>query len=39
MIRTYRLYTGADGDSHVEVGSVAGEQVVGARSHFVADPT
>jgi quercetin dioxygenase-like cupin family protein len=32
MIRAYRLYTGADGDSHVEVGSVTGEQVVGAQS-------
>jgi hypothetical protein len=32
VIRAYRLYTGTDGDSHVEVGSVTGEQVVGAQS-------
>jgi quercetin dioxygenase-like cupin family protein len=32
VIRAYRLYTGADGDSHVEVGSVTGKQVVGAQS-------
>jgi quercetin dioxygenase-like cupin family protein len=32
MIRAYRLYTGADGDSHVEVGSVRGGEVVGAQS-------
>ena len=32
MIRAYRLYTGADGDSHVEVGSVTGGEVVGAQS-------
>ena len=32
MIRAYRLYTGADGDSHVEVGRVSGGDVVGAKS-------
>jgi quercetin dioxygenase-like cupin family protein len=32
VIRAYRLYTGADGDSHVEVGSVTGGEVVGAQS-------
>lgn len=32
MIRAYRLYTGADGDSHVERGSIAEESLVAAES-------
>jgi quercetin dioxygenase-like cupin family protein len=32
VIRAYRLYTGADGDSHVEVGSVSAAEVIGAQS-------
>ena len=32
MIRAYRLYTGTDGNSHVESGSVNGAKLVGAKS-------
>lgn len=32
MIRAYRLYTGSDGDSHVERGSVTGGELVQAES-------
>jgi len=32
MIRAYRLYTGPDGDSHVERGSIVGGQLVDAES-------
>ncbi len=32
MIRAYRLYTGPDGDSHVERGSISGEALVAAES-------
>jgi quercetin dioxygenase-like cupin family protein len=32
VIRTYRLSTGPDGDSHVERGSVSGDALVGAES-------
>ncbi len=32
MIRAYRLYTGADGNSHVERGSVRGDALVQAES-------
>lgn len=35
MIRAYRLYTGADGDSHVTIGSLRPDVLVNARSiHF-----
>ena len=32
MIRAYRLYTGPDGNSHVERGSITGGQLVDAES-------
>jgi quercetin dioxygenase-like cupin family protein len=32
MIRAYRLYTGADGNSHVEVGSMRSKALVQAHS-------
>ncbi len=32
MIRAYRLYTGSDGNSHVEQGSVSGGELVQAES-------
>ena len=32
MIRAYRLYTGSDGNSHVERGSVSGGELVEAES-------
>ena len=32
MIRAYRLYTGPDGDSHVERGSVTGGELIQAES-------
>jgi quercetin dioxygenase-like cupin family protein len=32
MIRTIRLYTGRDGDSHVEHGSIADDALIGAVS-------
>ncbi|WP_199255723.1 cupin domain-containing protein [Mycolicibacterium mengxianglii] len=32
MIRAYRLYTGPDGDSHVERGSIAAGKLVDAES-------
>jgi quercetin dioxygenase-like cupin family protein len=32
MIRAFRLYTGADGGSHVERGSIAGDVLIGAES-------
>ncbi|HVA29303.1 MAG TPA: hypothetical protein VNF68_14065 [Candidatus Baltobacteraceae bacterium] len=32
MITAYRLYTGSDGDSHVERGSISNEALVGADS-------
>lgn len=35
MIRAYRLYTGADGDSHVTIGSIHPDVFVKAQSiHF-----
>ena len=39
MIRAYYLYTGADGDSHVQRGSIAEGALVGAESiHFKETP-
>jgi quercetin dioxygenase-like cupin family protein len=39
MIRAYYLYTGADGDSHVQGGSIAEGALVGAESiHFKETP-
>ena len=32
MIRAYRLYTGSDGNSHVDSGSVSGGALVEAES-------
>jgi quercetin dioxygenase-like cupin family protein len=32
MIRAYRLYTGDDGNSHVEIGTLATRDVVAAKS-------
>ena len=32
MIRAYKLYTGPDGGSHVERGSIAGDALAGAES-------
>ena len=32
MIRAYKLYTGADGDSHVISGSIVDNEVIGAES-------
>jgi quercetin dioxygenase-like cupin family protein len=32
MIRAYRLYTGSDGDSHVETGSLSAGALVGVES-------
>lgn len=32
MINAYRLYTGPDGDSHVERGTIAGDALVAAES-------
>jgi hypothetical protein len=32
VTRAYRLYTGADGNSHVQVGSVTGDDVIAAES-------
>ncbi len=32
MIRAYRLYTGPDGNSHVERGSIAGGELVDAET-------
>ena len=39
MIRAYRLYTGTDGNSHVEAGHVNADQLVDAASiHFKETP-
>jgi quercetin dioxygenase-like cupin family protein len=39
MIRAYHLYTGADGNSHVQHGSIAEGPLVGAESiHFKETP-
>jgi quercetin dioxygenase-like cupin family protein len=39
MIRAYRLYTGPDGNSHVERGSVGGDELVEADAiHFKETP-
>ena len=39
MIQAYYLYTGADGDSHVQRGSIAEGALVGAESiHFKETP-
>ena len=32
MIRAYRLYTGPDGNSHVERGSITGDELIDAES-------
>ncbi len=39
MIRAYRLYTGSDGNSHVDTGSVSAGALVAAESiHFKETP-